>query len=400
MRAAVFLITLTMMFTAVSCSQEMLIYIKNMNRTPFITLDQVLHESGLSKRPDTNRPSVKPLVATNPPPADRTVKVPEAARALSVNPGTDYTIQLKKLPGNWVLKSIQGDSRYLKERSSPGDGLFVFQSGTGDTKISFGLYDEMGAPVSNVSYYITAGRKDDGKPLSVSNTVKISPDVKPRMTATNSGSPADTNSGMETGGATNAGGIYDLIQSAVRGLSPRAAINELERLLESTETSIADKDRIRARLLDLFLAESLFSQAERLLPQLTDEYERYLYQARLANARRKSTDATRFYIMALSGKGMVKKSAVNELSAHLAKVGKADRELLARLEQEADKYKDDREANGESLIRIAQLYPMVMDVYKAENIYRGILNGDYSQSVKNRARTAYDQLKRDFLEYR
>jgi flagellar motor component MotA len=126
-----------------------------------------------------------------------------------------------------------------------------------------------------------------------------------------------------------------------------------------------------------------------------------LYRARLAKARNNQKEAVRNYISLLGNSSdTTRKTGILELENLLLEMGSADRNLLESLTAETKKFRSDADFYGSSMIRIARIYPYLKDVYKAKEILESVMNGNFSKEVKAEAEKAYEELKKDFLEYR
>jgi hypothetical protein len=81
-------------------------------------------------------------------------------------------------------------------------------------------------------------------------------------------------------------------------------------------------------------------------------------------------------------------------------IGAAEKGLIDMLKSETVKYKSDKQFYVSSMLGIARIYQYLPDIYSAREIYESILNGDYDRQEKDKAKQSYDELKKDFLEYR
>jgi retron-type reverse transcriptase len=108
----------------------------------------------------------------------------------------------------------------------------------------------------------------------------------------------------------------------------------------------------------------------------------------------------RHYLDALGGDEDTVKRTVIDLEKLILAIGSAEKSMIDRLKTETVKYKSDKEFYVSSMLGIARIYQYLPDIYSAKDIYDSILNGDYSEDQKEKTRKSYEELKKDFLEYR
>jgi len=396
----IFIIILLGLFFS-GCTQEHLIFIKNIDHVKLITIDQIMKESGLKPRKlniETNLKSTN-IIKT---PQDIQIKkiIPEINKIISVPKNEEFSLNMSYGNNLLVLKSIQGDVKYLKDRSNLESGFYLFGSGLIDSKIIFQLYSIDGGILTNFCYYITI--KYEQKNLVRNTNAPITNNIyteKVQNKVTNnqiSGMINSTNSSTPVFGES----IAKIIVASIQGMSPIESINELKKMLVQDDFSIDDKKIIQYKLIDFLLSEKMLNESEKNINEILDIPVKQLYQGRLHLAKKKDREALRYYLLALSGQEEVRKNALLEMEMLALKLGTIDQDLISRLESETDKIKGDKEFYGNSLINIAKIYQYLPNIYKAEELLKTVINGDYPMPVLKKAKKTYDDLKRDFLEYR
>lgn len=391
---------LLILFAAASftcCSQEHLIFMKNLRNIKFLSLKDILDESGLSGKksrqaqelPGQSKPEVsnENIIKSN---------VESYNRELIIPSDKDFSISIKLSNDFVVLKSVQGDSVYMKDLSRQANGLFLFHSGAKDSKIRFQDFDVDGSLLKNINYYVK---------IKVPAGTAV---LLLQASSAGTGSSAATASQAASGVAmsdTNMQGnsntdISPAIIASIKGLSPTEALHELSRMLASPDVTDNEKEMIRYKMADIMIGQRSFSDADKVINDMQDQYKKAFYTGKSLLERKDYKDALRHYLDSLGGDDPTRKQAVLDMERLVLAIGAAEKGLIDRLKSETIKYKNDKDFYVSSMLGIARIYQYLPDIYSAREIYESILNGDYSREQKDKAQQAYDQLKKDFLEYR
>lgn len=366
-----------------SCTQEYLILVRNLDRTQWLSLDDVLHESGLEARTRPVEKKPDTVIPDNPLPRETEKVLPSTniQKRLTVPADQDFSVQIPVDSNFIVLKSVLGGMKHLKDRSDPFNGLFQFHSGTEDGSIEFQTYSPDGKIDRSIVYLVRVNRK------------------LPSATET-----ANTNAKGRTNDQTNANvpspNLSQMILSSIQGLSPTEAARELGKMLDSSEITDNDKEFIRYQLVDIMIAQRNYTPADGQIGLIKSDPVKTLYRARLQRAKGNQKEAVRNYIGLLAAPEETRKKAILELEDLLLEMGSADKGLLDSLQAETAKYKTDKAFYGTSMVRIAKIYPYLQEVYKARDILEKIIAGNYGDDVTADAEEALKSLKRDFLEYK
>ncbi|MGA2141271.1 MAG: hypothetical protein ABSG94_02515, partial [Brevinematales bacterium] len=239
-------------FAAVSftcCSQEHLIFMKNLRNIKLLNLKDILDESGLSGKksrqaqelPGESKPGIsnENIIKSN---------VESYNKELIIPSDKDFSISIKLSNDFVVLKSVQGDSVYMKDSSRQANGLFLFHSGAKDSKIKFQDFDVNGDLLKNINYYVKIKVPAVTLPQQMSSTAagassSAASASQAAVTSGITGSMTDTNAQ----GKSNID-ISPAIISSVEGLSPTQALHELSRMLASPDIADNEKEMIRYRM--------------------------------------------------------------------------------------------------------------------------------------------------------
>ncbi len=369
------------------CSQEHLIMMKNLKNIKFITFNDILEESGLLGK--KNKPANPTNQANNEITSENNVKSPAGSynKELVIPENKDFSINMKLTSNFIILKSVQGDVQYQKGLSSQEKGIFLFHSGAKDSKIRFQEFDLSGALTKNLNYYI-----------------RIKPSVKEEnFSAVHSSSSSvpvissQENTNIIPAGNTN---MSSIIIASIEGLSPGEALSELDKMISSTNINDEDRELIRYKKTDILISQGRFNEADREIGNLKNQYKKYYYMGKLLSERKNYKEALRNFMDALGGDDDTKKATILAMEKLVLAMGVAEKNLLDRLKSETNRYKNDKEFYVNSMLGIARIYQYLPDVYSAKDIYEMILNGDYDENLKNKTRHSYDELKKEFLEYR
>jgi len=379
-----FLVGLTF-FALYSCSQEHLIFFKNITRARFISFKDILKESGFLKE---KKESVTNKILKKIEPVEEEVqqqKIPSQSKQIMVPEGKEFSVSLPFQSNFVVLKDVKGDVRYLKESSRPDRGIFMFQSGRKDSKISFQQFNLNGELEKNINYYVKVLLASNQIALQSSSSAKSSSSLPPKETEQIS----NTNTSLSL-----------LITTTLGGLTPSESISELRKMLSSEDFSEDDKEIIRYKLIEILIEQSRFKNAHDEVELLKNRYKKAYYLGEIYFGEKSYKESLRYFIDALNGDDDTKKAAILGAEALILKTGAADKSLIERLASEIKKFKKDKRFYAEAMIGIGRIYQYVPDVYSAKDIYDSIVSGDYDEDIKEKARTYSDELKKEFLDYR
>ncbi len=379
---------LLLLLPFISCSQEHLILVKNIQRLKLLTIQDMLQESGFGKK------RLKREILTNQTVQNEATdekieksKVVSYNKQLNIPENQDFSINIKPLNDFIILKSVQGDVQYVKASSQQEKGLFMFHSGKRDSKIQFQQFDVSGALVKNLNYYVKIQAAVSQPSVTVSHSSAM---------ASNTNKTGEEN--VQT--LTVNPNISTLIITSIQGLSPTEALRELRGMLSSSEFTDDDKELIRYKMTEILIEERSFKDAQVQIDALNNKNRKSLYTGKLLMARKNNKEALRYYMDALGGDDETKKTAVIDMEKLILAMGAAEKNLLERLRAETKKFKNDKDFYVNSMIGIARIYQYLPDIYSAKDIYESILNGDYDEDLKEKTRQSYEELKKDFLEYR
>jgi len=388
-----------------SFTQEYLIFIKNLGKYNFISMDNILTESGLS----TKIPPQKPLPdagQTNSPVIEQ--PLPEENIQISIPGNNDFSINISQDTNMSILKSSKGDSRYNADSSDPGKGLFLFHSGLNDSKIIFQSVNSDGLPVKNINYYVIIIRDKAQAPVQGSQT-NLPP--QQNMSASSAEqSPAVTpgsqqQSGQQdqsgTNSSTNSGtGFSAFYPASADSLPPSEAVSMLSGVLSNSIYDQNDKNLALYKLIDIEIRQGSYSNASASIANVNDPSRKSLYQARLDRAMKNYPDAVKNYFLAFSGDIDTMTNAVLESESAFSSIGAIDRGSIDSLIAQTKKYPGTNNFYAASLINIARLYQYIPDVYAAKGLLDSIISGNYSPAMKGKAQDAENELNNNFLNYR
>lgn len=371
----------------VSCTQEHLIFLMNLQRADLLTVEQIVRESGLEKpAPEPESPAEKPR-SSRPAPVDPAPSVPvtNIRRSMTVAPDQDFSVTLKDGSNTVIVKSVEGGVSFQGDKSEIPLGMFVFRSGTNDGRIHLQTVFPDG-PVRQNVYYTVHVRVSAAPAPAATNAVRKSAPAAAQ---------AQTN-----GDAVPTPNLSQMIVSATGGLSPTEAVRELQKMLNSSSLTDVDRELIRYKMVEILIEQRAFTRAETEINLIRNERRKDLYRARLQSARNNGKEAVRSYLSALGGDDETRKMAILELETVLIRLGAVDRGLIGTLIAETKKYRSDVLFYAESMIAIARIFQYVPDVYAARDILKPLLQAEWPEEVRAKAQAAYDELERQFLDYR
>jgi hypothetical protein len=430
-----------------SCTQEHLLLLKNIQSAQFLSFEQMLDETGYSQyinRPKpvtnqipltadvmtTNQVSLVVILKTNfitnttpapggqtvltqiikqpvdsaktvqsnkiitqiqnkKPPADNTPIIKEPLiispvyKSIEMIPGEEFSINIFEKGAILTLKTIEGDIKFLKEKSNPSDGFFLFIGGSQNSSAIFHGYTKAGKLIKKYIYSIKPlNTPVNAIPQQTTNQIIISPP-----------SDAFTNKGT-------AFQLSDAVISSLQYLSLPEKIKILYKNIDSSEMTSADKELLRYHLISLLIDNYNFKDALININLLSDQYRKSLYMARMYDKQKKPLEALKNYYAALNGDDSVKKETLIEMEALYLKQGDIDAGALGKLEAETKRFiQSDPDLYARSMINIARLYQYIHDIYRSKDIFESIIKGSYSKNVLQEAKKYYDELKKNFLEY-
>jgi hypothetical protein len=409
------------LFFLAGCTQEHLLFLRNLDRAKLVTMDQILKESGLADLRDKRKTAPtnavdKKVEPVNSEGTDVKAQVFSANRTVSMAAGEEFSLTPPAADGLTVLKNVQGGVTWFRDKSRPEENFYFFRAGATDGKVSFQIHADDGTLLTNWNVFIqvrktaNSGGSVSQASLPITNRI-AAPVSESRAVVDNSGGnqplAADQSSSAESSGASSSfapasafGGIAPEITATLRGLSPVEALSELRKMMAAPGFTDADREVIRLKLVETLIKERMLTEAEAAIAQVSDPSVKYYWQGKVARAGKQDRDAMRYYLLSLSGDAEVRKTAIRELESLALSLGVLDVSFADRLQAESDKLKQDQEFYGNSLIDIAKLRMNLKDVYTAEDLLNRVIAGDFSPAVVKRANDAMDELKREFLEYR
>ena len=295
----------------------------------------------------------------------------------------NFSISLDPRDKYIIMKSLTGDIEIIKQ----DNGLFSFKNGISNSSIHFQYYDYDGNLMSNI-YYDIFIKKPKAEEAKTNETPKETEKI------------VVTDEPAEQEIAEIKPSMEQVYLSSIEGYSEIESVREINKLL--TNTSIDDnvKEKLRYKKLDLLINMRSFNGIESEIEALKGDGYKNLYYARYYNAINDIPKASRYYNAAAQDTGEIKKNAIIEYENVILANKTTDENVLKMLESETAKITDDESFYVDSMVNIARAYPFVGGFYRAEEIYKSIIDGDYSRLSKKKAEEYYDVLKRDYLNYR
>jgi tetratricopeptide (TPR) repeat protein len=395
MKTKAFSLFFFLLFLLTGCTQEHLIFLKNIRQANIISLDKILEEAGL-KPPDSKREPIdyermareqqprEVIRERTPPPT------PSSHITLNIPAGEEFSFRVTDDKNTFVvLKSIEGDTSYNAVSSDVSSAFYSFTAGDRNGALKFDVFDLGGNIQKHITYFIriSAPRKPpdkDDKPVEV---VEIQPGVsKPDVTK-----PA----------VSDISPLAKSVIASLAGMGYRNKVKTLYENIDSPDISVNDREILRDKLIDLLIENKNFREAAENIDALADINRRYLHSGRLEKARNRFRDAMRHYTLALNGSGDTKKSAIMELGEMMINEGNVDRNVIDMLVGHSENFKEDEpDFYARSMINIGRLKQFTADIYEARDIFQSIIQGGYSMEIRNLAEKYYDELVKNFLEYR
>ncbi|OHD54208.1 MAG: hypothetical protein A2Y33_12955 [Spirochaetes bacterium GWF1_51_8] len=324
----------------------------------------------------------KPPIKDAAPPKDPLTITP-IVKNIEMVPGEEFSINVYEKDILLTLKTVEGDIKYLKEKSNPADGFFLFQGGTMTGMVILHGYTKSGKLVKKYIYNI--------KPLSA-QPVQTYPGVTNKIDF----APSD-------GDITNKGSgfmLSDTVLASLGNLSNPEKIKLLYKNINSGDMTPKDKELLRYQLISYLIDNFSFTEAASNINLLTDQYRKNLYLARMYAKQKKPLEAFKSYYAALNGDPAVIKSAILEMEALYLKEGDIDKSSIDKMKGITAGYiQSDPDFYARSMINLARLMQYVHDIYGSKDIFESILKGNYSKAVMQDAKKYYEELKKNFLEY-
>ncbi|MCX7821409.1 MAG: hypothetical protein N2258_07025 [Brevinematales bacterium] len=380
MKKLVFLIFLLLF----SCSQEHLILIRNIKKIDFNLMEQILKDIGAisNKNNETNILSEDERIEQNLPVEK---KIESENKIVRIKNNNIFTIKVPYKDGFVVLKSIEGDTIFNSNDTRIEDGIFSFISGKKDSKIRFELVNADGEVKKRLNYYINIIVETNviQKVEEVSNKEK-------KVEVTNE----------VTNEKISALGIKGIIENIKNNLPYAEAVKEYENLINSDITE-DEKDIVRYNLIELLIRRSNYEKAQKIINDIKNEGRKLYYNGLLNIARKRDKEGYIYYRDALAkSDNDTKKMVISGLLELLKRNKIATLDEVEDIEKNIMKFKNDKNFYANSMISLAEVYVYFEKVYKSEEILKGIIEGEYSEAIKKKARGVYKDLREGFIEYR
>lgn len=378
-------------FLLAACTQDHLIYLKNIKTTRIITVEQILKEAGLpapkgKKKIAKKTKSARETSYTTPKTTKPSKTKSTASHyTLNIPTGEQFSIRIKKKKSDFVVvQAIKGDVQYDQANSIPEDGYFVFKMGNKSSKAYFNRYNQNGKLVNSTTYNIIAKTSLTPKiKTTKTNIIVVEDDEQKPSTKIKDDSYAD------------------IIISSLDSLTTSEQINTLTKKLVSTSISPNDKELLRYKLIDILIDRRNYNGATTNIELIKNKYKQYYYNAHKHRKQRNYKNAVNDYLFALGGNNSIKKDVIREIEDVMLMGGNVNKKSLKRLETESKKFKkSDKEYYAKSIINIARLYQFIPDMYKSEELLKSIIDGDYRYETRQLAKKHYELLKDNFLEYK
>ncbi len=368
-----------------SCSQEGLIFVKNLKRLNFNPLNQLLLDTGIVTNKVTIREDSKPeQIEKKELPTAK--KIPIENKILNISANSVFTIKLPSETNFVVLKSIEGDTTFNSNTSKTGAGIYSFSAGIKDSKIKFDIFALEGKLIKKVAYYVNIIRETN---ILTEKKTEIREKI------------IETNIQTNIVERKTALGIKGVIENIKRDLPYSEAVKEYEKMIASEELNDEEKDIVRNELVELLLQRKNFDRAERVIRDIKNEGRKLLYTGQLNYLRKKEKEAYIFYREALSkGDDETKKKTILFLLELLKGSKLATLEEIKELEKALSGFKQDKSFYAKSMIDVAEIYIYFRKVYQSEQILKSVIEGDYDKDLRERAERVYKELKEGFIDYR
>ncbi len=368
-----------------SCSQEHLILIRNIKKIDFNLVNQLLKDIGVI----TNIGAETNLLLEDERdkeflPVEKRVEIEN--KIVRIKNNNIFTIRVPVKNDFVVLKSIEGDTTFNSNESKIDEGLFLFTSGKKDSKIRFDIVSFDGELKRKINYYVNV--------ILETNIVKKpeeAPKKEKKIEITNE----------VTNEKPSILGVRGIIENIRNNLPYAEAVKEYENLIGSTELSEDEKDMVRYNLTELLIKRNNYEKAQKVINEIRNEGRKFYYNGLLNIARKKVKEGYIYYRDALSkSDNETKKLVISGLLELLKKNKIATLDEVDDLEKNILRFKTDKNFYADSMISLAEVYVYFEKVYKSEEILKSIIEGEYSEIIKKKARGVYKDLREGFIEYR
>lgn len=384
---------LLLLLTFSACSQEHFIYTRNLSEAELFSLDQILVDAGIQKSDsgEVDSADAASSVTTTIPESSYSLQTTTSSSAEETNlyrtvaANQEFSVSIYEPYSFIVLDEVPDGITYYEEDSNPDSGFFYFESGNDDAELTFKIYN-LGGDLQKVMYYhlsvLSWGSSDDEDESDLSD--QITDDVE-----------------MDVPDA-NPSTSVDIVIASLNGLSETEQVKLLEDYIDESDAGSVDRLVYSTNLLDILIEQRSFTQADELIDELSDEETvQAFYRARYYRKKYNYAAAGIEYLTALDGDELLEKAAVLELEEMLLEYGSVQESVVEDLFSRTDEYFDeDEDFYAESMINIARLYEFLWDVYRSEEIYQSIIDGDLPRKWRILAEDYYEELQDNFLYYR
>ncbi|MEJ5284103.1 MAG: hypothetical protein ACP5Q5_03205 [Brevinematia bacterium] len=376
---------LLFLFLFFSCSQEHLILLRNIKKVDFDLMKQILKDIGaLTNGEEKNELISEDEADKQPLPIEKRIETEN--KIVRIKNNNIFTIKVPYKDGFVVLKSIEGDTIFNSNDSKIEEGIFLFTSGRKDSRIRFDIVDLGGEIKKRVNYYINI--------ILETNVVEKKEEIvkkEKKIEVTNE----------VTNEKPSNLGIKGIIENIKNNLPYAEAVKEYENLINSTDISEEEKDLVRFNLIELLLRRNNYEKADKVISEIKNEGRRLYYRGLLSIARKREKEGYIYFRDGLSkADNDTKKLVISGLLELLKKTKIATLDEIDDLEKNIAKFKNDKNFYADSMISLAEVYVYFEKVYKSEEILKSIIEGEYSEQVKRKARGVYKDLREGFIEYR
>ncbi len=376
---------LLFLFLFFSCSQEHLILLRNIKKVDFDLMKQILKDIGaLTNGEEKNELISEDEADKQSLPIEKRIETEN--KIVRIKNNNIFTIKVPYKDGFVVLKSIEGDTIFNSNDSKIEEGIFLFTSGKKDSRIRFDIVDLGGELKKRVNYYINI--------ILETNIVEKKEEVvkkEKKIEVTNE----------VTNEKPSNLGIKGIIENIKNNLPYAEAVKEYENLINSPDISEEEKDLVRYNLTELLLRRNNYEKADKVISEIKNEGRRLYYRGSLSIARKREKEGYIYFRDALSkADNDTKKLVISGLLELLKKSKIATLDEIDDLEKNIAKFKNDKNFYADSMISLAEVYVYFEKVYKSEEILKSIIEGEYSEQIKRKARGVYKDLREGFIEYR
>jgi len=362
-----------------ACHQEGFILLRNLDKAEWLTITQMLTESGLAIRENYQTNTVVSRPPTQPP---TTPTIPHESRYMTIPANKDFIIQL---PGDQTLVSLKSVTglTYLKEASNPDQKVFSFRAGTNNGRAIFQYYDLDGNLQKNLTYYFQVQNTPETNTTFVTTR-------KPQSTPQEETPSTNT---TPTRRLTNQTITWFL--SSLQTLPPNEAIKNLENATTDSSFSDSEKEQITYTLIEYYLKQRLFTRASNRIATLQDEGYQAYYTGLYHESLQRFPTALAHLSQALDIGGPVLPQAIIAAERVMLAGGILDASLTTRLDTLSASMQNPAQ-KAQSLVQLAQLYEGLRNLKRARELYQTVIQGDFPTSWKKRAQQNLTLLEEQF----